>query len=438
MLPFSRHVGAKVGAGLSSLILRLAGLLSTFGLGVVLARVLGPAEYGVYGLVVTLSAIAMTIGLLGTQQLAVRELSVRSSLGDWPGVRYLIRQFGVATGAAVLLLGILAGVTTWLIAPAGDPAPKLVVLGGSLALMTAFTALTAAELRGLGVMIKGQAMDLAVRPAAAFLLILLFVLAGRPLDASGALAIQVAIAAAAAGVSLIWVRNALPRDIQSGSPPRIAWLGAAIPLLLVELLRQLDGAYGMILVAWFATAEELGVFRVALACVVVVGLPVSIFHIIQAPAVSKHYKFGETEQLQRILSSTSAWVVALVAPITVAAWLIGQQAIVLVFGDAYADAWLPLFILCIAQLAYGYFGMGPVMVAMCEGERHLIKIYLVSVSIGVAAAVPLVMAYGASGAAAATIVSIGMIGLLSWRYGKSRLGVDCTFWPLLRRPQATQ
>lgn len=435
---FSRQGGGRINGGLSSLALRLAGLLSTFALGVVLARSLGPAEYGVYGLVVTISAIAMTIGLVGTQQLAVRELSVRSSVGDWPGVRFLIRQFGLVTFAVLFLLGIVAVATAFALAPAGDPAPQLTALGALLALATAFTALTAAELRGLGAMIQGQAMDLAVRPAAAFLLILLVVLAGRPLNASGALAIQVLVAAIAVGISLSWVRKAIPMQSRTGEPVRIAWLGTAIPLLLVELLRQLDGAYGMILVAWFATAEELGIFRVALSCAVVVGLPVSIFHIIQAPAVSKHYKFGETAQLQEILSITSAWVVALVAPITLAAWLIGRPAIVVVFGESYADAWLPLFILCLAQLAYGYFGMGPVMVAMCEGERQLIKIYLVSVGLGLAAALPLVRAFGASGAAAATIVSIGLIGFLSWRYGRSRLGVDCTFWPLLRRPIATQ
>jgi len=424
-------------SGLSSLSLRIAGLISTFGLGVVLARALGPAEYGIYGLVVSVAALVMTISLLGTPQLAVRELSVRSAQGDWAGVKALIRRFGLASGSAALLLGAMAVCLGLILAPAGDRTPTYILLGALLTLSTTVTALTSAELRGLGAMVKGQFMDIAGRPTAAFLIIVALVLAGLSLRAVDALWIQVAISAAAATISLIWIRNILPGKV--GPMPaasRVAWIGAAVPLWMVDVLRQVDGTYGMILMGWFASADELGIYRVALSCMMVVAMPISIFHIIQAPAVSKLHKFSQLDELQNLLSATSAWMIALVAPITLAAWLIGRPAIILVFGAVYADAWLPLFILCLAQLAFGIFGMGPILLAMCEGERHLIKIYILSVGLAVLAAIPLVIAFGAPGAAAAMVISNFLIGFFSWRYGKTRLGVDSTFTPLLRRGSA--
>jgi O-antigen/teichoic acid export membrane protein len=72
------------------------------------------------------------------------------------------------------------------------------------------------------------------------------------------------------------------------------------------------------------------------------------------------------------------------------------------------------------------------MLAMCDGERQLIKIYMVSVGLAAGAAVPLVITFGATGAAVAFLISNGLVGLLSWRDGKVRLGVDSTFLPLLR------
>jgi hypothetical protein len=57
--------------------------------------------------------------------------------------------------------------------------------------------------------------------------------------------------------------------------------------------------------------------------------------------------------------------------------------------------------------------------------------------LAVLAAIPLVIAFGAAGAAAAMIISNGLVGFFSWRYGKSRLGVDSTFIPLLRRNSAS-
>jgi len=437
ILKLLRGQRETIQSGLSSLALRIAGLISTFALGVVLARALGPAEYGIYGLVVSVAALVMTISSLGTPQLAVRELSVRSAQGDWAGVKALIRSFGLASAAAALLLGAMAICLGLILAPAGDRTPTYILLGALLTLTTTVTALTAAELRGLDAMVKGQFMDIAGRPTVAFLIIVALVVAGLSLRAVDALWIQVVISAAAATISLIWIRNILPSEV--GPMPaasRVAWIGAAVPLWMVDVLRQVDGTYGMILMGWFASADDLGIYRVSLSCMMVVAMPISILHIIQAPTVSKLHKFGQLEELQNLLGATSAWMVALVAPITLAAWLIGRPAIILVFGVVYADAWLPLFILCLAQLAFGIFGMGPILLAMCEGERHLIKIYILSVGLAVLAAIPLVMAYGAPGAAAAMVISNFLIGFLSWRYGKSRLGVDSTFLPLLRRGSA--
>jgi O-antigen/teichoic acid export membrane protein len=420
--------------GLSSLLLRIAGLMCTFGMGVVLARALGPAGYGIYGLVVSVAALGTAIALLGTPQLAVRELSVRSARGDWGGVKGMIRRFGVATLGLALALGIMALAIAVAVPTSWGAMPLLFFLGALLVVTTTATALVAAELRGLGAMLKGQFMDTAGRPAAAFLIYLAIFMAGAPLTSASALWVQVAVSAAAAAISIIWIRDALPREARSiHATSQIPRIGAAMPFWLVDVLRQVDGAYGVILMGWFASAAELGIYRVAFACVAVVAMPVSILHVIHAPTVSKLYRFGEQEALQRLLSMTSAWMSMMVAPITLAAWLIGRPAIVLVFGDAYADAWLPLFVHCVSQLVFGVFGMGPIMLAMCDGERQLIKIYVVSVGLAVVAAVPLVIAFGATGAATGFLISNTLVGLLSWRYGKMRLGVDSTFLPLLRR-----
>lgn len=434
LLALARDQRETLATGLSSLILRIAGLLCTFGFGVVLARALGPAGYGIYGLVVSVAALGAAISLLGTPQLAVRELSVRSARGDWGGIKALIQRFGTVTSGAALTLGITAIAIALALSDSWSALPLFVLLGALLTLMTTLTGLAAAELRGLGAILKGQFMDTAGRPAAAFLIYLAIVTAGANLTSAGALWVQVGIAAAAAAVSIIWIRNALPHDARSTpAATNIPWVGAAVPLWLVDVVRQVDGTYGIVLMGLFASAAELGIYRVATACIAVVAMPVIILHVIQAPTVSKLYKFGEQEELQKLLSMTSAWMVIMVAPITLAAWLIGRPAIMLVFGSAYADAWLPLFILCVSQLVFGFFGMGPILLAMCDGERQLIKIYLLSVGLAAMAAIPLILAIGANGAALAFVMSNGLIGLLSWRYGKVKLGLDCTFLPLLRR-----
>jgi hypothetical protein len=81
---------------------------------------------------------------------------------------------------------------------------------------------------------------------------------------------------------------------------------------------------------------------------------------------------------------------------------------------------------------YGLFGMGPILLSMCDGERKLFTIYVVASVGGVAAAYPLILMFSATGAAMAMIVSNGLIAFLSWNVGRTDLGVDCTFVSLLR------
>ena len=413
-------------SGIWSLVLRIAGLGCGFALGVLLARMLGPEEFGIYGLVTTVAAVGMTVAQLGTPQLAVRELSVRAAEGDWAGARIRIRQFGTAATIAGVAIGLLALGGA---AAAGASALDLtlVVQGSVLALLTAYTGLLAAELRGLDALIKGQAMDITVRPAVTFLLVAALLLAGQPMNAVIALGIQNAVALAAVAVSALWLWQMLPRGVGAvGSAPARPWLRAALPLGAVDVLRQFDGSYGVILVGWLASGVELGVFRVAVACAVLAAMPVTIFHILLAPRLSRLHASGDRGEMQRLLTWSALAMTAIMVPIAVGAWFLGPPLIALVFGAAYADGWLPLFLLTLAQLVYAVFGMGPVLLAMCDGERDLIRIYLIAVGTAVAAAIPLTLAWGGAGAAAAPMLSAFLIGLMSRRYARRTLSLEIT------------
>ena len=421
-------------ASLSSLALRIGGMVSAFGLGVILARALGPAEFGIYGLVIAVATLVGATSQLGTPQLAVRELSVCSAREDWGTARNLLRSFTLATIVASLVISVTTVVVALLASGGDGPTLNYVVLGALLMPLMAMSGLAASALRGLGAMFKGQVLDIFCRPALAVAILVLLLAVGIRLDATIALWVQVAVIAVAVGISFAWVRNVFPMQARSDQQRwRLNWLAAALPLGAVDVVRQVDGTFGMVLMGWLASDTALGIFRVALSCAIVAGLPTAVLHIVQAPVVARLHGLAEKAELQRLLHGTSAALVALIAPITLASWLIGRPAIELVFGKVYGDAWLPLFLLCCGQLVGGFFGMGPILLAMCNGERHLIKIYLVAVGGAVAAAIPLTHAFGASGAAAAQIVSVSLIGIFSWRYARNVLGLEITCVGLRRQ-----
>jgi len=424
---------SAISASAYSGLLRLAGGALTFGLGVVLARSLGPVGFGVYGLITTVVTLAVTVSVMGTPQLAVRELSQRSARGDWGGVKAIVFEFNLVTIISALALGAVAIVAVLILGEPGEPATLYAAQGTLLTIGLALTALIGAELRGLGALLKGQAIEVFARPAVAFLATLLFVLLGWRLTVASALWIQVAVAGAAMALSIEWIWQSIPKTSRSIPRTRgIPWLRVAIPLALVDNVRQLDGAYGVILVGWLASGTELGMYRVAVACGLIIGMPITIAHVLFGPTAARLFNLGEREELQTLLGTISAALVAMILPVTVGLWFFGRAALILVFGAPYADAWLPLFLISCGYSAAALFGLGPTLLAMCDSERHLMKICIVSVGAGILSAVPLITLYGAAGAAVAMIVSTSLLAGWSRRFSRHSLNLDPSIFSLVR------
>ncbi|HET7710068.1 MAG TPA: oligosaccharide flippase family protein [Sphingomicrobium sp.] len=414
----------------------MAGMASTFGLGVMLARLLGPADYGTYGLVVALAALAMTFAHLGTYQLAVRELSVRSSRGDLAGARRMAVQFLTVAGGASVLLGAASVLIALAIFGPGSRELAYAWLGALLVMFLTVSTLMAAELRGLGALVKGQFFEFLGRPAIALAGVVVLLVIGVRLGAIGALWLQVGAAAIALLVSSVWLARALPKACGDRPTKRdFSWLKAALPLGAVELLRQLDGTYAIVLVAAFSSADDVGIFRVAVACTPLLGMPGAMMHMVLAPRIARLHAAGDRNELQRLLAETSALLVAILLPVTILVALFGRPLVGAVFGPAYVDAAAPLIVFTIAHTVFGFFGMGPVLLAMTDSERHLTKIYLGAVGLAVAASLPLIILLGTIGAALAQVVSFAVVGLFSWRYAKRAFGLEMTF---LKRRQAAE
>jgi O-antigen/teichoic acid export membrane protein len=178
------------------------------------------------------------------------------------------------------------------------------------------------------------------------------------------------------------------------------------------------------MMGWLASAPELGHFRVATACGLIISMPNTVAHVLFGPTAARLNGLGERAELQRLLTVISAAQVAINLPMTAAVWFLGRETMTFVFGAPYAAAWLPLFFVSCAQLVAACFGLGPTLLAMCDSERHLMKICALSVTAGVVAAVPLIQLYGAAGAGLAAIVSGTLIALFSQRFARRSLNLD--------------
>lgn len=411
-----------------SLVLRLAGMAVSFVLGVVLARYLGAGQLGIYGIVIALALLLSVVAQAGLPALATREVAVALSRGDWPMLRAVLGGF--ATVMLLLSLFLAAALAlVGLAAPAimGKSAESF-VLGAALIPLFALTVLVSAEIRALGSLVGGQSLEIFLRPALTATFCLIVIAGNGSIDAFAAIAANVAASAIALCGGFYWLWRCLPHEARAAAPaPRTAaWSRSALPLALVDNLRQMDATYAMLLLGLLSADVEAGYFRVAYSTILVVVIPLSVLNVVLAPTLARLSADQDRDRLASLLAISAMAMTASMVAALVVVLLVGQPLLAVVFGEAYRQSWLPLVILTAAQLVNACFGVGWVLLSMGGGERQLTLSYAVSVPVSVAAAIPLINSYGAPGAAAAAVLGALIQNVIVWRAVRARFGLDCS------------
>jgi O-antigen/teichoic acid export membrane protein len=424
-----------VASSLWSVLLRIGGALLTFAVGVQLARFLGPSGFGIYGVVLALATMLTALAQLGLPTLVVREIARTRTEGDWPGLRSVLRWFGLTTGGAGLVLALLF-VAVIALVPGITPTFRGAGLWAAFLIpVMAVTILLNAELRAFDRLLKGQSLEILLRPGGMALLLLVLVLMNGWITPSEAMAVNLVASIVSMAVGLLWIRGALPDAARAvrPAPPAGHWLRSGLPLAATDLLRQLDAAYAVLVMGMIASAAETGVLRVATSSILIVATPLSVLHVVLAPTLARLHFEKQRAKLAHLLG-VAALMMTLAGLAGVAAIaLIGEWLIVLMFGTAYADAWLPLLILAIAQTVAAFFGVAFLLLGVAEGEGDLARAYFFGMLASVASAFPFGIAWGATGVAAAAIIGAFVYNGLCWLAVRRRLGFDATPLGLVRR-----
>lgn len=406
----------------SSFAFRLLGLASTFVLGVLLARLLNPAGYGRYGLVISVSALLASVAMLGTLQYAVRLLSVEKAKGNANLPKLVWGLVTLVLGTSILVISISAPIAIYL--DRDGTILYLIVPASLLMTSSALIGLLSAQLRGLGSLGMGQAIEVAAKPLLALSLVVAIVMAGGTVNVSNALFIQVGVTLACVIFLAFALVRLTPFTISTWSSLPKKWWQATLPLCGIDFLRQLDGSYGLFVVAILASDVETGIYRVALSCAALLALPSTVFHIVFAPRFAEKLANGSAMELRRTARTVSRVLSLIHLAAVIGIALLGEPLLRFVFGAAYAGAGHILLMLAIGYLLFVLFGMGPIVLAMGGEEAKLLQIYGIAVGLGVAVALASIPIWGAAGAALGQITSMSLIGFLSHRIAQRRWGLS--------------
>ena len=415
---------------------RIVAMVASFAVGIQLARLLGVEGYGHYGVALAVVTIAGIPSQFGLPILVTREVAAAEAKGDHAklfGVLGWADKACISIAAVVSLAVLAAGVLVYAL---GHRA-----LGGALLLgapaipLTALGKIRGGALMGLHHVARGQVPDGIVRPVVLSLLLLGFFLLRMPLGAPVAMALNSLAALAMLLVAEIWLRSRLPAR---SAPERVMtgrqWLRSSLPMGLMEGMRTLQTELCFVIVGMLVSAVIVGLLRIASVTAMTAAAPTVIVSLAAMPVMARLHAQEDRERLQKTVSAVAQAQFAGVFLLSLPLLLFPAPLLSLAFGSGFAAAEGALRLLCIGQIASAGFGPNIWLLNMTHHEQRVTRALAIALAVTIVFIAPLVLWWGATGAAAALVAGMLCWNLITWRDAQRLLGIDTSIahWPWKR------
>ncbi len=133
--------------------------------GILLARLLGPADYGIYAYAMAWILLLGVLGVLGMDSLLVRNFAAYRTQSEWGLMRGLFRRANQLVLFASLVLSLFAAGVAWVIVPRADSQMLSALLSALILLpLRGLTRLRRSAMQGLHRVVIGQMPEMLILP----------------------------------------------------------------------------------------------------------------------------------------------------------------------------------------------------------------------------------------------------------------------------------
>ncbi|MGH9379031.1 MAG: lipopolysaccharide biosynthesis protein [Thermoanaerobaculia bacterium] len=410
---------------------RLVGRGLSFGVQIVLGRLLGPALFGLYAIGWN---IFLLLGLLAS--LGLEHGVVRYGAPLWGADRAAARALARRALALTLLAAAAAALGLHLAAPglAGlFGKPSLVAVLEGLAVGVLFLPLlrvAAAATRASQRMSFSVAVEDLGQPLLHLgLVALLFALGWRLAAAVWGAVASYLLAALLALLLLARLLRAAAVDAETRIPGRGELLRFSLPTATAGLLAVFVVWSDRLLVGYFLSAAETGIYQAASQVSILFHLLLSSFTGMFAPMIASLHHEGETARLGELFRVTTKWGLYVGLPAFVVIAGLPEDVLAALLGREFVAGAAPMVVLSTAQLVNLATGAVGMLLIMCGFQRRWLALSGTALVLNVLLNLVLIPRFGLLGAAVATLIAVAVLfvgGLAAVRRGLA-------LWPYDRR-----
>jgi O-antigen/teichoic acid export membrane protein len=412
---------------LVSLVIKVATAGLTYGMYVILSRMMGMTEYGYFAFGLSLATILAIAANYGQQTAILRYWPEEMVAGRPQKAREALRSGGAVTliaGAAVTALVLIGGGVT---EAAGVPAWHIVA-SATLILPLALAEYWSSVLRAQGSVWTALTPRDIVWRLAVPLLVLALWYTGVRLSGAAALLLTATTLALSLGLQYGFAR-ARHYEIAPGTAGlRDYWAAKGKPSRSFFLGTVLDSAalnVDIILVGLLVAPAAAGIYFNAFRTAGLLTLFMFAITLVVAPMVSQHYHAGDMRKAQAI-TALCAWAGFVFSLAVFAGFLLFGEQILGLFGEGQEQGQLILILLSIGLLVDAATGPSRIVLMMTGHERAYVRIFGSIVVAGLLVQVAVIPAYGLLGAAIVNMLTRAAAQLAIAWFAHRRIGLDTT------------
>ncbi len=409
-----------------ALLIRLGSAALAYAAQVVLARLMGQHEYGVFAYTwiwfLVFSAFA-TLGFGDSPVRYIAQLRERNEAAYLRGfIRFaalVITIASVAFGALVIALLPLAN---GLIQAAYIMPMALMALSIPFACLQAF-------LEGVGRSYSWTVPALLpvyiLRHGLLLVFMVAAVAAGFEANADNGfvcLALTMAVSIAWQAATILMRLRHVVEPGPSAYRPR-EWVRGSAPFAVLYSAQHLASFADVLVLSFFVGPAEIAVYFAATRIIQVVNLVPYAATVGTAHLFSASHTRGDHDELQRLCRHVAA-ITFVISAIAVAVIIAGGHFLLKMFGTGFDAGYVPLVILAAGVFARVAAGPAEDMLNMTGNGGISASTYLAIIVVNVALTIPLIALFGLNGAAIASAVALALRALWLARAVQARLGID--------------
>lgn len=404
----------------------------------VMARLIGRAEYGIYALMFSWVSVLTMVAQAGQDISIIRFLPSYIQDRAWGkvlGLRVGVGLFVLATSICVAIVG--CAVVHSLGAHHSASWRDTFYIGfATLPILTQLQQSSAMHRAFKRPVITGIYSSV-MRPVV--LLILLGIAAVMLVRRDAPMAaVCVAIAALMSLMASGWhLTRAWPAEGRGASPcyETSRWVAVGGQLSLLSIIIVGGAKLDVMLLGAIMGTADVGPYYAAVKMAGFAFFASQAVNVVLAPMIAERYDAGDMQGLQSVavygarIALAGALAVALFCA-AAGRWVLG------LFGHGFDTAYVPLLILALGYCISTCFGEVGFMLSMTKYQKQASFFVLIGIAANCVVAVLLVPRLGATGAAIGASLSLVIWRGLAWRFVTTRLGVEPSVFGSIERKGA--